>query len=140
VLFRGPESVFIDVLSFEKRESGDSTWLSYAQFVWTFLLPLLANRHFGVGMDQLLATRRDGLELEEFYRWLNPLQKARPPFLSLVSIPSWLAARHNQDDASIYQKRASQNPERARFVLGMLLKGLRNKLGRLAPPAGKRST
>ena len=39
VLFRGPEPVFVDVLSFECREGGDPTWLPYAQFVRTFLLP-----------------------------------------------------------------------------------------------------
>jgi SAM-dependent methyltransferase len=139
VLFRGTEPVFIDVLSFERRDPGDATWLPYAQFVRTFLLPLLANRHFGLGLDQILTTRRDGLEPEEFYRWLKPLQKIRPPFLSLVSMPSWLGKRHNQDDQQIYQKRASQDPERARFVLQMLLRGLRRGLQRLEPAAGKQS-
>src|SRR6266481_2617884 len=115
VLFRGPQPVFIDVLSFERRDPGDSTWLPYAQFVRTFLLPLLANRYFGIAIDQILTTRRDGLEPEEVYRWLKPLQKIRPPFLSLVSMPKWLGARHKQDDNSIYQKRPSQDPERARF-------------------------
>ena len=43
VLFRGPNAVFVDVLSFEKRDPGDPIWLPYAQFVRTFLLPLLAN-------------------------------------------------------------------------------------------------
>ena len=44
ILFRGPAPVFIDVLSFERRQPGDATWLPYAQFVRTFLLPLLANQ------------------------------------------------------------------------------------------------
>ena len=65
ILFRGPDPVFIDVLSFERRNPGDPTWLPYAQFVRTFLLPLLANKYFGLGLDQILTTRRDGLEPEE---------------------------------------------------------------------------
>src|SRR5205085_7617271 len=75
ILFRGPEPVFIDVLSFERREEGDATWLPYAQFVRTFVLPLLANRKLGLGLDQILTTRRDGLEPEEVYRWAGPLQR-----------------------------------------------------------------
>jgi len=43
VLFQGPEPVFIDMLSFEKRKAGDPVWLPYAQFSRTFLLPLLVS-------------------------------------------------------------------------------------------------
>jgi len=60
ILFRGPEPVFIDVLSFERREEGDATWLPYAQFVRTFLLPLLANQAYGLGLDQILTTGATG--------------------------------------------------------------------------------
>ncbi|HEU0011923.1 MAG TPA: SAM-dependent methyltransferase, partial [Verrucomicrobiae bacterium] len=42
VLFRGPQPVFIDVLSFEKRVPDDPVWMADAQFQRTFLLPLLA--------------------------------------------------------------------------------------------------
>jgi hypothetical protein len=105
VLFRGPQPVFIDILSFERRDPADPTWLPYAQFIRTFLLPLLANRYFGFALDQLLFTRRDGLEPEEVYRWLGPLERVRPPFLSLVSMPLWLSSHHNRDDTSIYPPR-----------------------------------
>ncbi len=140
VLFRGPEPVFIDVLSFERRDPNDPTWLPYAQFVRTFLLPLLANRHFGLSIEQILTTRRDGLEPEDVYRWLKPLQKIRPPFLSLVSMPTWLAARHDQDDTDIYRKRSAGNPEKARFILDSLLGSLGRTLRRLRPNPGRRST
>jgi hypothetical protein len=43
VLFRGPRPVFVDLLSFEPRDAADPTWLPFAQFVRTFLLPLLVN-------------------------------------------------------------------------------------------------
>jgi SAM-dependent methyltransferase len=139
VLFRGTEPVFIDVLSFERRDPDDPTWLPYAQFVRTFVLPLVANKYFGLSIEQILTTRRDGLEPEEVYRWLKPLQKIRPPFLSLISIPSWLAARHDQDDTSIYRKHPAGNPEKARFILESLLRGLRRTLRRVRPNAGRRS-
>jgi 2-polyprenyl-3-methyl-5-hydroxy-6-metoxy-1,4-benzoquinol methylase len=140
VLFRGPEPVFIDVLSFERREAGDATWLPYAQFVRTFVLPLLANRAFGLGLDQMLTTRRDGLEPEEVYRWAGAWQRLRPPFLSMVSIPTWLGGKHKQDDTAIYQKKLHSDPAKARFILNTLLNGLRRTLQRLEPAGGARST
>jgi SAM-dependent methyltransferase len=140
VLFRGASPVFVDVLSFERRDPDDPTWLPHAQFVRTFLLPLAANQLFGISLGQLLTTRRDGLEPDEVYRWLGPLRRIRPPFLSLVSIPCWLAARHDQDDTAIYRKRSAGNPEKARFILETLLGGLNRTLERLRPKAGRRST
>ena len=140
ILFRGPEPVFIDVLSFERRDPGDPTWLPYAQFVRTFLLPLMAQKYFGLALDQVLTTRRDGLEPEEVYRWTHPLQRLRPPFLSLVSMPTWLGARHNQDDTGIYRKKALPDPAKARFILESVLRGLRRSLHALAPRPGKAST
>jgi len=136
VLFRGPQPVFIDILSLERRDPADPTWLPYAQFVRTFLLPLVANRHFGLALDQLLFTRRDGLEPEEVYRWLSPLERVRPPFLSLVSMPVWLGSHHNQDDTSIYRKKLLPDAERAQFIVRTLLRGLKRKLGALAPRTG----
>ena len=138
ILFRGPSPVFIDVLSFERRQPGDATWLPYAQFVRTFLLPLLANRTYGLGLDQILTTRRDGLEPEEVYRWSRPSQRLRPPFFSLVSMPTWLGGKHKQDDTSIYQKKLG-DPEKARFILDHMLNGLRRTLNRLKPVEGKSS-
>ncbi len=139
VLFRGPQPVFIDLLSFERRDPEDPTWLPYAQFVRTFLLPLLANKYFGLSIEQILTTRRDGLEPEEVYRWLKPLQKIRPPFLSLVSLPSWLGRHHDQDDATIYRKRSAGSAEKARFILGSILRGLRRTLDRVRPNPGRGS-
>ena len=139
VLFRGTEPVFIDVLSFERREPGDATWLPYAQFVRTFLLPLLANQAYGLGLDQILTTRRDGLEPEEVYRWSKLSQRLRPPFFGLVSMPTWLGGKHKQDDNSIYQKKLMSDPEKARFILDHVISGLRRTLQRLKPAAGKSS-
>jgi SAM-dependent methyltransferase len=133
ILFRGPHPVFIDVLSVERRDPGDPTWLPYAQFIRTFVLPLLANRRFGVPPDQTLLARRDGLEPEELYRWLGPLERLHPAILPLVSMPVWLAARHQPGDGSLYRKKSLPDPERARFILQHLLRGLRKKLDAFAP-------
>ncbi len=94
VLFRGACPVFVDVLSFERRDPLDSTWMAYAQFVRTFLLPLMASRYFGLPLDQILTGQRDGIEPETIYRWAGPWRKLAPPFLGLVtSLNGWAGAR-----------------------------------------------
>lgn len=139
VLFDGPRPVFIDLASFEGREAGDPTWLACAQFQRTFLLPLLANRHFGLGLDQIFLSRRDGLEPEEVYRLASPLQRLRPGFFGAVSMPRWLGARHSADDRSIYQRRLLDNTGKAQFILERTLAGQARALARLAPPARRDS-
>jgi hypothetical protein len=101
VLFRGPHPVFVDLLSFERRDPGDPTWLPYAQFVRTFLLPLLACRHLGFRLDQLMLAERDGIDPELMYRWLSWPQRLRSPFFSLVTMPKWLASRSHKAEATL---------------------------------------
>lgn len=139
ILFRGPRPVFVDALSFEKRDPRDVTWLPYAQFVRTFLLPLLATKHFGVGLDQILISRRDGLEPEEVYRWMRLGQRFRPPFLSLVSIPKWLSGKKNSDDQTIYERKTGSDPERAQFILESLFRRLRRTLNAVGPDVDQSS-
>jgi ribosomal protein L11 methylase PrmA len=139
VLFRGSRPVFVDVLSFERRDPGDSLWLPYAQFVRTFLLPLLAAKHFGLPPAHTLLTRRDGLEPEEVYRWLSPGQKLSPAFLSLVSMPCWLASKYEQKSETIHKTDRSMDPEKARFILEHLLKGTARKLSKVSPREGGKS-
>ncbi len=133
VLFRGPNPIFIDLLSFERRDPGDPTWLPYAQFVRTFLLPLIVNKHFRLPLSELLTTHRDGLEPEKVYALLSGTKKFRPQFMTLVSLPTWLASRQTANGEDIYKKRRLSNPEKAKFILERLLKGLRRQLERAAP-------
>ena len=139
VLFRGSDPVFVDLLSFEQRNHGDPVWLPQAQFERTFLLPLLVNKYFSMQLDQLLGARRDGLEPEEVYRLCGPFRRLLPPFLSLVTIPCWLAARHNEDNQSIYKTKILDNVEKASFIIRSLFKRLRRILDDLEPNRGKSS-
>jgi 2-polyprenyl-3-methyl-5-hydroxy-6-metoxy-1,4-benzoquinol methylase len=139
ILFRGPNPVFVDLLSFEQRDPADPIWLPEAQFVRAFLLPLLVNRYFDMPIVQLLSDRRDGLEPEEVYRMSGGVRRLLPPFLSLVSIPTWLAARHSDDDTTIYRPRKLDNTEKARFILRSLFRRLRRSLDNLEPKGRKTS-
>ena len=139
VLFHGPNPVFIDLLSFERREPTDPVWTPYAQFVRTFLLPLLANKYFGIQLHQILITHRDGLEPHDVYRLASFSQKISPQFMTLVTLPKWLSSTRTSNREALYRERSTGSAEKARFVLDHLLKGLRKKLNQVAPES-KRSS
>lgn len=139
VLFRGPQPVFIDILSIERRGAGDPTWLPYGQFTRTFLLPLLVNKRFGLSLDSLLVGRRDGIEPEEVYRLCTAVAKLRPPFFGLISLPVWLGRCAGPDDGSLYRTRSVSDPDRARFILATLFRRLRRHLDAVAPITSRHS-
>lgn len=128
ILFRGPQAVFTDVGSFQRRVRGNSTWLAYAQFVRTFLLPLLVNRHLGIPLNQIFASHRDGLEPEEVYRWSGFWRRLRPPFLGLATLPTWLAPRAPQEQGRLYAPRLLANEEKAEYVLQAMFAQLGRQL------------
>lgn len=132
VLFRGSRPVFVDVLSFEKRDPLDRTWLAYAQFVRTFLLPLAAERYFGLAANRVLTGRRDGIEPEAIYEWSSWLRRLTPPFLTLVSLPKWMGALQGGAGPS-YRSQPASSAEEARFVLGGLFRSCRRQLKALGP-------
>jgi SAM-dependent methyltransferase len=131
VLYRGTAPVFVDVLSIERRDARDPTWRAYAQFTRTFLAPLVANHAFGLRLDSLLLTRRDGLEPEDLYRLAGPLRRLLPPFVTLATLPTWLARVRGEEAASAYAPRSVRSPEQALFVLSSIFNGLRRPLERL---------
>ncbi len=137
ILFRGPNPVFVDLLSFERRTPEDSTWLPYAQFTRTFLLPLIANRLFQTPLDQIFTTRRDGLEPEELYRYLSAGQKLSPRLLGLVSLPTWLAKKSGHHQGKMYKPRAHRNTEMSQYVLRSLLRRMHRALDHLTPAKRK---
>ena len=139
VLYRGTEPVFIDVPSFEPRAPGDPIWNPYGQFIRTFLLPLLVNRHWGMTLADIFETHRDGLEPQEVYRLTSVLQRSRPQMLSLVCMPTWLRGKARAEGQKLYRSRTMENTEKARFILESLLKQLRRSLDSLQPPLRKHS-
>jgi SAM-dependent methyltransferase len=133
VLFRGPQPVFIDVLSVERRDAHDPVWLPKAQFDRTFILPLLASRYFGVSPTQTFLSSRDGLAPEQLYALCGTLRSLTPRFLGNVTLPVWLGKTVRPAHTGIYRKRVLPDAERARFVLRFLLGRLRSQLGKLSP-------
>jgi len=132
VLFRGPQPVFIDVLSIEPRTTGDPIWLASAQFVRTFLLPLLLNGEVGLPLSQVFLTRRDGIDTGEAARALPPFKRWTPPLLGLVTLPR-LLSRFAKDRA--YESQEPMDAEAARFILSRHFRRLRKLLRRFEPEA-----
>jgi SAM-dependent methyltransferase len=140
ILFRGPEPVFVDVLSSQQRDPGDPLWLPYAQFVRSFIIPLLLYKHFGMSPGPVFLSRRDGLELEDVYALSGPIRRFVFPFLTLISIPKWLGDTSYASDPKRYRKKQVTGPECAMFILRSLFKRLRRLLDRVAPVSGRRSS
>ena len=128
VLFRGPKPVFIDLLSFERREPRDPTWRPYAQFVRTFVRPLLVNTQLGLGAREILSVHRDGLNASDVNRLFSPGQKLRPASLKHITLPSLLGRLGSAKRDSIYQPTRVSSPEKALFILERQLKSLRKTL------------
>jgi SAM-dependent methyltransferase len=134
VLFRGSVPVFVDVLSFEPRTAGDPIWLASAQFVRTFLLPLMLNQELGTPLSQIFLSRRDGIDAAEAARSLSLFQRWRPPFLGLVTLPR-LLSRFTRESA--YQPRTAMDADTARFIVSRHFKNLRKLLRRFEPKTAR---
>ncbi len=137
VLFKGARPVFVDVLSVEPRDSRDPVWRPYAQFVRTYVLPLVAYKQFRLSPDQVFTARREGLSPEDVYRLAGPIRRLFPPFLGYATIPTWLASKSEAQGPSLYQPQRME-PDRARFVLASRLRNLR-KAVRTAATADRQS-
>jgi SAM-dependent methyltransferase len=134
VMFRGADAVFLDVLSIERRTPGDPIWLSDAQLIRSFLLPLAAWCSFGIPPSELLLTHHDGLEPESVYRWLSVWGKFLWPWLTLVSIPAWLSRFGRAQGLELHRRKLLSNDDQARFILTSRLRSLRRTARKLAPP------
>ncbi|MDQ2777800.1 MAG: hypothetical protein M3Y57_23235 [Acidobacteriota bacterium] len=121
ILFRSSKPVFVDVLSFERRDPGNPTWLPYAQFLRMFILPLLMSQHFGVTGAEVFLSHADGYQPDEVYRRFHWMRRLRAPLLTTVSIPTGLSRRTDPSG-------------KARFVLDTQFRRLTKLLDRLKPP------
>ena len=89
ILFENCSPVFVDIGSVIRRPKGTPIWTAYAQFVRTFILPLLAERLLGWPLS-MSANKRDGYEPHDLYRKLGFGSRFRPSVFSMVTMPSML--------------------------------------------------
>jgi SAM-dependent methyltransferase len=137
ILFKGSKPVFVDILSFEKRNPRDPIWLADGQFNRTFTLPLLVSSYCDVPLAMLLSYRRDGLYPQEAYSFLGILRRIKPSAFFAVTLPVWLASRGNTDGLGRYERRLVGSPEKASFILDSLFRRKRQTIARLRTPKGR---
>ena len=129
ILFRGTRPVFVDILSFERREKHSSIWLAYGQYVRTFLLPLLMNRMLGWPLA-LSLFKRDGYEPVDCYAALGwPARLSRDAFWP-ITLPTLLDRRKHADTPARKPVARVLDPEVATDVLRRTLKDLRRRTRR----------
>jgi SAM-dependent methyltransferase len=134
VLFSGPRPIFVDVLSFERRDPQDPIWVAYAQFVRTFVLPLAAHALLGW---PLAATqhRRDGYEPADLVPWLPFFRRWRQPIRSLVTIPLLLQKFVYEKSEKARRFKPTVSSETASQILRRTVGNARNWLDALPHPA-----
>ena len=126
ILFTGTRPIFVDILSFERRDPGASIWLAYGQYVRTFLLPLLMNRLLSWPLS-LSLFKRDGYEPAECYEVLGWSHRLSGSAFWPITLPALLDRRK---DASAPQKKSAstiRDPEIAVTVLKRTLNDLRKR-------------
>ena len=128
VLYDGAEPVFVDVCSFERRNSRSPIWQAYGQFARNFLNPLMAHKILHQPTGPLFFAHRDGLDAEELYRWVPALRRWLPPLLFAVTIPALLSTSRRKP-----AKPAECSPDEAAYVLGRLLNSAESRLNQLEP-------
>jgi SAM-dependent methyltransferase len=134
VLFTGSRPIFVDILSFERRDPRSSIWLAYGQYIRTFLLPLLMNRMLNWPLC-LSLFQRDGYEPAECYAALGWGQRLTRSAFWPITLPTLLDRRKNADALAKKPAVRTHDPEVAADVLKRTLANLRRRTQR-AMPAG----
>jgi SAM-dependent methyltransferase len=136
ILFNGTKAQLVDVLSFERRDPKSPVWLAYAQFVRTFLLPMIAHRWLRWPLSAT-SSRRDGFEPHEIYAALPWLRRWHPHLLWPVTLPVMLEGKASNATATSKARSQQQKPEIATIALQNSAAGLLKRVRRAAPVAEK---
>lgn len=133
ILYSGPFPIFVDVLSFERRDLKSPLWIAYAQFVRTFLLPLAAYTHLGWPLTASLL-RRDGYEPANLAPWLSFFQRWRRPLRSLITLPMLLEKSSLEKKASAGAYKREVSEEMSTYILRRTLRTARKQLNSQVSP------
>jgi 2-polyprenyl-3-methyl-5-hydroxy-6-metoxy-1,4-benzoquinol methylase len=137
ILFIGPRPILVDVLSFEPWDPAPADhpshiWLAYAQYVRTFLLPLLMNKMLSWPLE-LSLFKRDGYEPIDLYKALGWGQRLSGSAFWPVTLPAWLDKGDTAKSAP-KPKPVHKSPELALHLLKKTLADLRKRTRRAMPP------
>lgn len=133
ILFSGAKPVFIDVLSFEKRDPQNPLWIAQAQFVRTFLLPLAAYGYLGWPLSAS-QQRRDGYEPADLAHRLGLAQKWSSPLRSLVTLPLLFEKNFSESTAKSHRSIRKVSEDVAELILRRTIRKMSKHLRALTPP------
>lgn len=134
ILFQGSRPIFVDVLSVQTLGE-ESIWAAYAQFVRTFLLPMIAYAELGWPL-QATQVRRDGIEPEELYAALPRLRRIQRATLNSVTLPV-LLSRSRAAHRTAKQGVTQRDPEVAKHILLSTVRSLRRSMQHIRFPRKK---
>jgi SAM-dependent methyltransferase len=132
VLFTGTRPIFVDILSFERRDPHSSIWLAYGQYVRTFLLPLLMNRILSWPLS-LSLFKRDGYEPADCYAALGWRRRLSRHAFWPITLPTLLDRRKQDETEPKKRPLRIADPEVTANVLKRTLKSLRERTRRAMP-------
>jgi SAM-dependent methyltransferase len=115
VLFAGPRPIFVDALSFERRNPKSSVWLAYGQFVRTFLLPLVAAKLLKWPLQATLFSR-DGYEPAMLYKALPRWRCLTPDLFDVITLAA-LFERSSGKRQEARRPFKDTDPELAKHIL-----------------------
>jgi SAM-dependent methyltransferase len=138
ILFIGNSPVLVDVLSFSPwdtapRDHPSHLWLPYAQYIRTFLLPLLMNKLLSWPLE-LSLFKRDGYEPADLYKALRWTQRLSLAAFWPVTLPAWLDRTSKERNSTPpTSSPAHKSPDLARHLLRKTLASLRKQTHRAMP-------
>ena len=133
IQFYGGKPIFIDHLSFEKREP-HSPWAAYLQFCKHFLAPLALMSRLDVSLGKLLRLWIDGIPLELASKLLPYKTKFSPLLFIHIHLHARMQLKHNDARRSAAKAKAVKIGENAVFKL---CESLRAAIEDLKPPRQK---
>jgi SAM-dependent methyltransferase len=132
ILFTGTRPIFVDILSFERRDPHSSIWLAYGQYVRTFLLPLLMDRMLSWPLS-LSLFQRDGYEPADCYAALGWRRRLSRDAFWPITLPTLLDRRKQAEAPQKRRPLRIADPEVTASVLKRALKDLRQRTRRAMP-------
>jgi SAM-dependent methyltransferase len=132
ILFTGTRPIFVDILSFERRDKHSSIWLAYGQYIRTFLLPLLMNRMLSWPLS-LSLFKRDGYEPADCYAALGWSQRLGREAFWPITLPTLLDRRKQTGVQPKKRPGRIADPNVTSDVLRRTLNDLRKRTRRAMP-------
>lgn len=136
VQFRGPDPVFIDVLSFRPYQDGEY-WDAHQQFCNQFLNPLLLSSLIGIDFNSWYRGSSEGIVSADLNALLPWYRKIGWRVMTHVTLPvRFQSASRRRTEKRIDVVKSRQLPKSS--LLG-LISGLQRWISKLSPPARKQS-